>query len=684
MYKRVWFSTPQIGYQAELSHPFRLARKLLQARAEVNQQDAKRVSPLHTAVHQDTAQLVQLLLMHNANANAQDQIGQSPVFFAGSTTVIAALIDAKADLHHLNKKGQSALHLAAHNGRFETVAYLTDHEFVDESIDMQDERGRSPLHLAAAQGHQRVVSRLMDVGANPRLKMHNGQTPMTLADKKDTELAMYIYNRMTGGKHATWGEAMQNPMFLTLAAVLGVACFVNRSVLFDLFWELVILRMKGFSTTSTVNQGQKSDHGKVPLCKSAGERASGHAGAMVMHDEGTTVVGAAVMDDMEDIDLQSLDDETQRPGPAEPIPEQLYPGDAFGITGWENIGFMDFLGFELASLSSQHSGFNSLPNVAGRARGGGMGTGSAFVTTLKSFIGMGILSLAFERWARCQGCQGVVFESSFTGTKRHDLTQTQTSSTNNTRRSRADLWILIALGLRSARICAMPAISSFFSRKGKKGKKVEEPQYEALPPPPADPVAPVAPAPGAPGAPGASLEPPAKAGAGAPSGGAPSDRTEPMTEVLPNPSVPDSEKSGKDVDPELGENKVERSLSPKKAEDKARSIVGDDLERAKDRGKLMLMVPVLLLVVGLVLTLVLLFLGAMPAPVQTGFDSLMGRSNACQSGEKGRCVSAAPIMHYYMYRVQNDEDYSPENQNMANIPGALWRFWLALDAQNGP
>eukprot|EP00930_Biecheleria_cincta_P051439 TRINITY_DN36626_c0_g1_i1.p1 TRINITY_DN36626_c0_g1~~TRINITY_DN36626_c0_g1_i1.p1 ORF type:complete len:437 (+),score=35.67 TRINITY_DN36626_c0_g1_i1:30-1313(+) len=28
--------------------------------------------------------------------------------------------------------------------------------------------------------------------------------------------------------------------------------------------------------------------------------------------------------------------------------------------------------------------------------------------------------------------------------------------------------------------------------------------------------------------------------------------------------------------------------------------------------------------------------------------------------------------HFYMYRVQNDEDYSPENQNMANIGGALW------------
>lgn len=30
------------------------------------------------------------------------------------------------------------------------------------------------------------------------------------------------------------------------------------------------------------------------------------------------------------------------------------------------------------------------------------------------------------------------------------------------------------------------------------------------------------------------------------------------------------------------------------------------------------------------------------------------------------------VNHFYMYRVQNDEDYSPENQNMANVGGALW------------
>ncbi|CAE8608849.1 unnamed protein product [Polarella glacialis] len=34
--------------------------------------------------------------------------------------------------------------------------------------------------------------------------------------------------------------------------------------------------------------------------------------------------------------------------------------------------------------------------------------------------------------------------------------------------------------------------------------------------------------------------------------------------------------------------------------------------------------------------------------------------------------SPAPLYEFYMYRVQSDEDYGPENQNMANVGGALW------------
>jgi len=216
----------------------KLSRQLLQAKADVNQQDAKLVTPLHTAVHQDDERLVQLLLLHKANVNIQDKVGQPPVFFAGSRGVISALLEAEADLLHLNKKGQSTLHLAAHNGSYEAIAFLTEQESLRHMVDLQDDRGRTPLHHAAARGHQAVVSRLMDVGADPSIKTKNGQTAMSLADGKDLDVAYYIYTRVTGSNRATWGEMAQNPIALTLAAVIGVACFVNRKLLWEFGWDM--------------------------------------------------------------------------------------------------------------------------------------------------------------------------------------------------------------------------------------------------------------------------------------------------------------------------------------------------------------------------------------------------------------------------------------------------------------
>eukprot|EP00929_Paragymnodinium_shiwhaense_P068655 TRINITY_DN34570_c0_g1_i1.p1 TRINITY_DN34570_c0_g1~~TRINITY_DN34570_c0_g1_i1.p1 ORF type:complete len:482 (-),score=111.61 TRINITY_DN34570_c0_g1_i1:45-1490(-) len=85
---------------------------------------------------------------------------------------------------------------------------------------------------------------------------------------------------------------------------------------------------------------------------------------------------------MDEVDVHSLDDETKQ----------------FVMeTHMENIGLFDFLGFDLASLASQYSDYSRLPNVgnAGRRGSGGMGEVGAFITTLKSFVGMGILTLPY-------------------------------------------------------------------------------------------------------------------------------------------------------------------------------------------------------------------------------------------------------------------------------------------------
>jgi len=215
-----------------------LARKLLRYKADANQQDAKLVSPLHQAAHQDKAQIVQLLLLHRANVNAVDKVGQPPVFFAMSQDVAVQLLEAEADVLHMNNKGQSVLHLVAYNGAHGALACLTDAEELRPLVDLRDEAGRTALHHAAARGHMSCVSRLMDVGADPRLKTNKGQTPMTLADAKDVDVAYYIYTRMTGGNKSTWSEMAQNPIALTLAAVVGVACFINSRLLWEFSWDL--------------------------------------------------------------------------------------------------------------------------------------------------------------------------------------------------------------------------------------------------------------------------------------------------------------------------------------------------------------------------------------------------------------------------------------------------------------
>merc|ERR1712187_62636 len=125
------------------------------------------------------------------------------------------------------------------SGCYEAVAHLLEQEPMLEMVDLPDERGRTALHHAAARGHQGVVSRLMDVGADATIKTNNGQTVMSLADSKDVDVAYYIYTRVTGGNKATWSEMTHNPIALTLAAVIGVACFVNRKLLWEFTWDLV-------------------------------------------------------------------------------------------------------------------------------------------------------------------------------------------------------------------------------------------------------------------------------------------------------------------------------------------------------------------------------------------------------------------------------------------------------------
>jgi len=206
---------------------FQLSRQLLRASAAVNQPDNKQVTPLHLAAQNDNLKIMQLLLMYQANVNATDRLGQTPLFFAAGVQVLKALFEASADVLHLSTRGQSALHGAASTGAADVAVRLVENDEMCHMLDMPDERGRTALHHAAFRGHHAVVSTLLDMGADPRLKTTSGDTALTLADfKGHSDLAYYIYTRVSGGNRSSWAEVATNPILLTLAAILCVACFV--------------------------------------------------------------------------------------------------------------------------------------------------------------------------------------------------------------------------------------------------------------------------------------------------------------------------------------------------------------------------------------------------------------------------------------------------------------------------
>ncbi|KHJ47479.1 ankyrin repeat protein [Trichuris suis] len=140
---------------------------------------------------------------HFELSNAYQLSGLGPSGSTGSAVVVAAatgnlgalkvLINEGAELHHLNNRGDSALHLAASAGQVNAVKYLirkcketplhvavrsgcvdtTLCLLMSEGIDVnaRDMHGNSPLHIACLHGFTMIVSLLCNF--KPNLSLRN-------------------------------------------------------------------------------------------------------------------------------------------------------------------------------------------------------------------------------------------------------------------------------------------------------------------------------------------------------------------------------------------------------------------------------------------------------------------------------------------------------------------------------
>lgn len=181
-------------------------------------------TPLRLAADQGSAEMVELLLAHGADAEVTDGDGVSPLHIAarrGEESIVGLLLAAAASdprdregnrpIHYAayfgkaaafqrlwrpgtelaaNHAGQTLLHHAAHGGDVTILRLL-----LEEAIDMDrvDRDGRTALHFATLKTHRAAAALLLERGADRRIPDVDGNTAIHLSAASDDPLLMRLF-----------------------------------------------------------------------------------------------------------------------------------------------------------------------------------------------------------------------------------------------------------------------------------------------------------------------------------------------------------------------------------------------------------------------------------------------------------------------------------------------------------
>lgn len=152
---------------AVINNQEEVAEILIQSGANVNAPDATlSATPLHLAALYGRNNIANALIKRGANVNALMKFNISPLLVAAQfkqAEMIELLLNNKANLHHSDQDGYSALHFAAQNGDDITAKILLDR---GAQVNMRDKtKNATPIMVAREQNHMNVVKLLEEQGS---------------------------------------------------------------------------------------------------------------------------------------------------------------------------------------------------------------------------------------------------------------------------------------------------------------------------------------------------------------------------------------------------------------------------------------------------------------------------------------------------------------------------------------
>ena len=152
------------------------ANTLLESGADPDYQNSQGKTALHFAVSAGQIDLVRLLLQYTNRPDLSDghYTALHLAAISGFTEIAGSLLDAGASPARYTTEDELPLHLAA-RGNHQAMVHLLS---VNPQVDINGVSGeqRTALHIAAQAGFPDMVSLLLTLGAEPRLKDREGNT----------------------------------------------------------------------------------------------------------------------------------------------------------------------------------------------------------------------------------------------------------------------------------------------------------------------------------------------------------------------------------------------------------------------------------------------------------------------------------------------------------------------------
>ena len=152
------------------------------------------------------------LVLDKLVINMKDSSGANPLINActfGNLECLQLLVDSPGlDLSFCGKDGKSAVHRAAYNGHAHLLPVLAERGF---SLDAVDKKGNTALHLAVANNLEECVTTLLSLGAQCNLYNCDRMTPLALALKKKSKSAIVDALKASGGVRSTRSSFSESP-----------------------------------------------------------------------------------------------------------------------------------------------------------------------------------------------------------------------------------------------------------------------------------------------------------------------------------------------------------------------------------------------------------------------------------------------------------------------------------------